>query len=212
MQGAHQEAQKLSTTALPRRLLSLTVFPCRSVRSKSGAAWPGEMALCGRETPGRIGRKRTSVSSPATTTTINAKTTMLRFNRNTSPVFDSLGCRQGWLQTLSICSTFRWATRKNVSPGCLQGEAIQEAEIAGEHGEAPQRNQQPEDDEQDAAEDLHCVQMAAEACIEGEKAVHAQRCQNKWHRQTGRINGEQKDAFEDRVLRARQQQDSREDR
>ena len=74
----------------------------------------------------------------------------------------------------------------------LQREAIQEAEIAGEHGEAPQRNQQSEDDKKHAAEDLHRVQMAPEARIKGEKTIHSQGCEKKRHGQSGRKTAAQR--------------------
>ena len=93
----------------------------------------------------------------------------------------------------------------------LQREAIQEAEIAGEQGEASQRNQQSEDDEQHAAENLDRVQVAAEAGIEAEKAIDAERGEKKRNRQPRRVNGQQQNSLEYRILRAGQQQDSGED-
>ncbi len=55
------------------------------------------------------------------------------------------------------------------------------------------------------------MQVAAEAGIEAEKAIDPERGEKKRNRQPGRVNRQQQDSFENRVLRARQQKDSGQD-
>lgn len=55
------------------------------------------------------------------------------------------------------------------------------------------------------------MQVAAETGVKAEEAIDSQRGQDERDRQTCRINGEEENSFEYRVLRARQQQDSSKD-
>src|SRR5271163_2445630 len=78
---------------------------------------------------------------------------------------------------------------------------IEKRELAGKPGEPVQEHQATDGQQQDAAENFDGVQVAAKLLIEAQEAADAERGDQKRNRETGGIDGQQKNSLPYRVAR-----------
>src|SRR5438874_11883009 len=218
LHGPHHVAQKFTSTALPRKSASFTVFPSRLSSAKAGAGLPSiaiaeasiaEASMAPPCAAGGLAIREAKNSDAATAATTMIRIITLRFMRPLCATFVSFvvsflrnslklaACAQNLLSQEFLCH--RSKKRDAIHPGIDQRKV-------------PREHQRPNGDQQNSAQYFDGVQMPSEAPIKFQKPVNADRSQQKRYGQPQRIYRQQRHAFGHRGLRGRKGQNHAQDR
>src|SRR5438270_8968284 len=201
LHGPHHVAQKFTSTALPRKSASFTVFPSSVSSSKPGADLPSiaiadasisEASMAPPCAAGGLAMREAKNSDAATAATTMIRIITLRFMRPLCATFVSFvvsflrnslklaACAQSLLSQEFLCH--RSKKRDAIHPG------IDQRKVPGEH-------QRPDGDQQDSAQYFDGVQMPSEAPIKFQKPVNAEGSQQKRNAKPQRKYRKQRHAF-----------------